>query len=232
MGLGGILQELKTEGVLALYHDYRSGRLVDYSGNGNNGTGYAANFNKVGCELAPAATSRIEVAQNASINIAVCSIIAKVNTTTLPPFQRIAAKRGALAGSVQFEWLFWNDSAGLFIFDTVGTSYLTIGDGQLGRRVYGVSIGSGVKPKGYKNGVYTGDYSANITITSQNVDPLTIGNANISYTPAGYNTLLKNFEYFLFFSRVLTATEHARLYGQLENMRWNTKGLTPGPMMP
>jgi hypothetical protein len=206
--------------------------LFDYSGNGNNGTGYGANFNKVGCEFSPAATSRIEVAQNASINISVCSMIAKVNTKTLPPFQRIASKLGALASSVQFEWLFWNDSAGIYIFDTTSASYLAIGDGQLRRGVYGISIGSGVKPKGYKNGVYTADYSANITITPQNVDPLTIGNSNISYTPAGYNTLLKNFEYFLFFSRVLTATEHAKIYGQLENMKWNTKGLTPGPMMP
>jgi hypothetical protein len=232
MGLGGILQELKTEGVLALYHDYRSGRLYDYSGNGNNGTGYNANFNKAECEFSKVATSRIEVVQNASINISVCSIITKITTNTLPPYQRIATKIGAGAANLQFEWMFWNDAAGLYLFTTGGNAYLAIGGGQIRRGVYGISIGSGIKPAGYKDGVYTGDYSANATITPRSVDPLTIGNSNISYTPAGYNTLLKNFEYFLFFSRVLTATEHARLYRQLENMRWNTKGLTPGPMMP
>jgi hypothetical protein len=231
MGLGGILQELKTEGVLALYHDYRSGRLVDYSGNGNNGVATTINFTK-GAALRLGTASRIEVVQNATINVASFSIITKLNYPNAASFQRIAAKRGALGPTAQFEWLYWNDSVGIYLFSDIGASYLGFAEGHIGVKTEGISINSGSAPVGYRNGISRGSYNAALTIIPQNVDPLTIMNTNVSYVPGGYNTQSFYNEYFLFFSRSLTATEHARVYGQLENMTWNTKGLTPGPMMP
>jgi hypothetical protein len=231
MGLGGILQELKTEGVLALYHDYRSGRLVDYSGNGNNGIATAVAFNKQSSNRL-GITSRIEVPQNATINITSFSIITNLNNPTTVSFQRIASKRGVAAGSVQFEWLYWNDTVGMYLFSDVAASYLALTEGHHGNKTEGLSITSGAAPTGYRNGVFRGSYTVPLTIVAQNVDPLTIANANVSYVPGGFNTQLVSTGYFLLFSRSLTATEHARVYGQLENMTWNTKGLTPGPMMP
>ncbi len=93
-----------------------------------------------------------------------------------------------------------------------------------GINVHGVDFdNAGGTPKYYLDGVFYSNMSAGLTI---------VGSANDMQVNFCNTTDFSNAQYFLILSRKLTATEHAKVYGQLENMTWNTKGLTPGPMMP
>jgi len=222
MGLGGILQELKTEGVLALYHDYRSGRRVDYSGNGNNGTATAVGFTKQGAGFL-GTTARILVTSSPTLQSVTGTLVGcyTVSNNTAPT--RIINKRGV---TTQIDY-FQASTTQLALFDGTNVPLLTVPRTN-GKVCNSVSWTSGGTPVGYQNGVLVGNYSLTLTPVLNNTD-VTIGNQNIGIANVLSTQIV---HYALIINRVLTATEHARLYGQLENTRWNTKGLTPGPMMP
>lgn len=222
MGLGGILQELKTEGVLALYHDYRSGRLVDYSGNGNNGTATAVSFSKKGAGFL-GATSRILVPSSATLQSVTGTLIGCYTVSNNTPQIRIINKRGV---TTQIDY-FQASTTAIALFDGVNVPQLTVPRTN-GKVCNSVSWTSGGTPVGYQNGVLIGNYTLTLSPVLNNTD-VTIGNQNIGIA----NVLATQIcHYALIINRVLTATEHSRVYAQLENMTWNTKGLTPGPMMP
>jgi len=222
MGLGGILQELKREGVLALYHDYRSGRLVDYSGNGNNGTATAVGFTKQGSGFL-GTTSRILVPSSPTLQSATGTLIGCYTVSNNAPQIRIINKRGAAS---QIDWFQLNTTQ-LAMFDGTNLPTVTVPKTN-GKVCNSVSWTSGGTPVGYQNGVSVGNYSLTLTPVLNNTD-VTIGNQNIGIANVLSTQIV---HYALIINRALTATEHARVYGQLENMKWNTKGLTPGPMMP
>jgi hypothetical protein len=222
MGLGGILQELKTEGVLALYHDYRSGRLVDYSGNGNNGVATAISFSKKGAGYLGAA-ARIIVPSSPTLQSVTGTMMSSYcfkNTTTQ---NRLINKR---AITTQIDWFHINTTQ-LALFDGINLPVLTVPI-TVGRVCNSVSWASGNVPVGYQNGVLVGNYSLPLSPVLNATD-VTIGNQNIGVANVVSTEL---YRYALIINRVLSATEHSRIYAQLENMTWNTKGLTPGPMMP
>jgi hypothetical protein len=218
MGLGGILQELKTEGVLALYHDYRSGRLVDYSGNARNGVASAGvTFTKQGAVLAPVAAN-ITVPYGAWMNSPAISMVVSCRLRTRIAGDRLVSRR---SGTTTFDWYFQSNTINIYegIADT-SQAYVGLND------VFGVSMIAATVTTGYLNGVLVGNYTGPATL-NVTVNPIIIGNL------AGTSCLTnKIFGYFVYITRSLTATEHARLYSDLENMTWNTKGLTPGAMLP
>jgi hypothetical protein len=221
MGLGGILQELKTEGVLALYHDYRSGRLVDYSGNGNNGTATSASFTKDSVRLM-GLTGQVLIPYNVGLVSANISIIINACFTRLLSGDRIISRRGAAS---TFDWYHNTGLPGLTIFQDAGNRNITSTTIGLCRSI-GLTMANGVPSKHYEDGVYKADYSA-LTSLAASTGDFIVGNFAGSSNLTG-----KDIGYVVQVNRALTATEHARVYGQLENMTWNTKGLTPGPMMP
>jgi hypothetical protein len=218
MGLGGILQELKTEGVLALYHDYRSGRLVDYSGNGRDGVGTGVSFTKDGAQFTPL-TANITVPYGAWMTAPAISMIVSCRLPLKIGTDRLVSRR---SGTTTFDWYF--QAATINIYEGVlDTSLAYAGLNN----VFGVSIVAATTTTGYLNGVLSGNYlgASTLNVTTH---PMIIGNLL-----AGSSCLTnKIMGYFVYITRSLTATEHARIYAQLENMTWNTKGLTPGPMMP
>lgn len=232
MGLGGILQELKREGVLALYHDYRSGRLADLSGNGNNGVVSGSGFfTKDGVEIVGPA-SVIQVTHTPSLVFTSCTLIIARNLykfDTSYQYERLMSKRGAGGGNVQFEWYNNNSPTSNAISGSATTAVSPTLPNIINRRTDAISVTSGVGGSYYINGVSLGALTGVCTITSYS-ENLFIGNTNPAYTTINRNSPVIN--YALIFTRVLTATEHARVYAQLENMTWNTKGLTPGSMMP
>jgi hypothetical protein len=226
MGLGGILQELKAEGVLTFYHDYRSGRLYDWSGNGRNGTATNISFTKDGA-LFKAASSSIVVPSYTAMESATGSMLASLIYCETGSFNIISKDTG-VGGDKQFNWVYSHYAPNMVIENTNGVDpYLVVAIS--GQKTHGISYTAGVTPKGYLNGVSIGSYVGNYSCTAKPLAVVTIGN----YTNGGFNAQLGTvFKYFLHASRVLTATEHLRIYAQLENMSWDTKGLTPGPMMP
>ena len=219
MGLGGILQELKTEGVLALYHDYRSGRLVDYSGNGRNGIITNGNFNKTGSLLNPL-TGVITIAYNAAFVSTAISMVIGLNLPFLIAGDRLACRRDA--GGSTFDWHI--NAPSITIYQNIGNRSINVPTTPI--YSLGVSMTDGVAAKGYTNGVYQADYTG-LTDLFPTLNNIVVGNL-----VGGSCLTNKTIKYFVYITRSLTATEHARVYGQLENMKWNTKGLTPGPMMP
>jgi hypothetical protein len=217
MGLGGILQELKTEGVLALYIDFRSGRLFDWSGNGHNCISPAPNFFTKQALSANGAASP-------SINNT--AMLQAITTGTLIASQKVFPTTVNSYFFYKAPQIIWNHAPGsnaIFFSSNVTTAQIAYTAADIA--THGVNFDSaGSLPVAYKNGVFVGTYSVGVAVISSanNVSSVAATNSSIS-------TLTR---YLLMFSRKLTATEHARVYGQLENMRWNTKGLTPGLMMP
>jgi hypothetical protein len=218
MGLGGILQELKTEGVLALYHDYRSGRLVDYSGNGNNGVA------SVGCVWTnkgvkiKANTDEITVLNSVSLQVTNMSIIILGDFTSNGD-EYIFNKRGG--GLTHFQ--FYTSTSGLVFYD--GANARTLVTTISGKRCIGLSCVSGGTAIGYLSGASIGSFSGASTIVAK-IPNIEVGNW------ADIERCRSRIDAAILISRSLTNTEHSRIYAQLENMTWNTKGLTPGPMMP
>jgi hypothetical protein len=221
MGLGGILQELKTEGVLALYHDYRSVRLVDYSGNGNNGTAPAgAFFTKAAVNLNNLTTA-MTIADNGTLRLGTLSVIVLADFVSQRSSEILYAV-SVFAGSARM-WFYMAATPTLNLFD--GTSSRTLSINIVGKKCVSMSVQSGQIPLGYADGIFIGNFSGTLT-PPVGASLIEIGNTNFA------NSIKSTLKAVVVVSRVLTATEHARVYGQLENMTWNTKGLTPGPMMP
>ena len=221
MGLGGILQELKTEGVLALYHDYRSGRLVDYSGNGNNGVQSGATplmfFNKKGVVVRNGAQIVVPAGPSWRWSTAFTMLYgydsdSRASSYTFADY--VVYSTGPIGALRIGSTIGWSDGINLFIG----------GDDVNKHKQIGLSCSNGLAGKVYNSGVYGGDLSG-ASVISAPVSDLWILYPQIDRF-FGFG------RYFVLIKRVLTATEHARVYGQLENMKWNTKGLTPGPMMP
>ena len=63
-----IIDSLKAEGVLKLYHDYRAGHVQDLSGNSNHGVMTATAWTNRGISF-PASTSKITVADSAELQL-------------------------------------------------------------------------------------------------------------------------------------------------------------------
>lgn len=221
MGLGGILQELKTEGVLALYHDYRSGRCNDLSGNGNNGTpSSGALWSKRNLWLS-AVTDEITVTDAASLRIGTGTLYVSGTFVSQVSNEALLGRSNAANPLL---WFYMDSTPSVKLYD--GTSVRSLGVNIVGKRSIAASWTSGNTPVGYLDGVSAGSFSGAFTPLTGAGTVLEIGNI------LNNNRNRSRIETAVIISRVLTATEHARLYGQLEGMRWNTKGLTPGPMIP
>jgi hypothetical protein len=222
MGLGGILQELKTEGVLGFYHDYRSGRLYDYSGNGNS-VSLNSNFifTKEGLNVINTSTLQIPFsatwAWNTQVTILLFYKIAKsLLTTAASNYGSYHATPPTQAMRVGDTLIGWSDGVNLRILATDANIYRCLGVSMLNNAIGTV----------YGNGVLLGSLSGTSVVQAPTAGDLLLDYPQLDPSwrwLARADVVVK---------RVLTATEHARLYGQIENMQWNTKGLTPGPMMP
>jgi hypothetical protein len=131
------------------------------------------------------------------------------------------------ASGKQVNWLYTSSGTKLVLEDTAASDpYFVVAVSGLKTR--SISYQSGARPLGYTDGVYIGQYTNNYTPTAQPTAPLTIGNYA---TGSATGSIGMVYKYLVFVSRVLTATEHSKVYAQLENTTWDTKGLVPGPML-
>lgn len=200
MGLGGILQRLKTEGVILVYHDHRSGTLYDWSGNSRTGSPYVNNFfTKHGMNT----EGNITITNDATLQAATTGTLIIRQTVT-----RASATPNFANKGLQFIWIY---SIGLNQYDlSLNSVSRTLNlTGLAGMQTHAVEFDSvGGTPVGYLNGVLLGNYSG----VGSSVAAAT--NLNYGY---GSNTAEKQgVEYFLWISRKLTAAEHQELYQQLQ----------------
>ena len=200
MGLGGILQRLKTEGVILVYHDHRSGTLYDYSGNSRTGSSNSANcFSKNGMIT----KGYVTVTNDATLQAATTgTLIVRQSATRAGATSYFAKKNN------QFQFVY---SYGLSQYDLYinGTSRTLNYTGLAGMQTHAVEFdNAGGTPKGYMNGILLGNYSGVLTSVADA--------SNLFYGSASSDVEPQTVRYFLWISRKLTAAEHQEIYQQLQ----------------
>lgn len=200
MGLGGILQRLKTEGVILVYHDHRSGTLYDYSGNNRTGSPNSANyFSKNGMIT----KGYVTVTNDATLQAA--------TTGTLIIRQSLTIARSSPSFAYKNNQFRFTASIGLNRYDLYcnGTTRTLAYGGLTGMQTHAVDFdGAGGTPVGYLNGILLGNYSGAQTVIADA--------GNLLYGSASNDTEPQTVRYFLWISRKLTAAEHQEIYQQLQ----------------
>lgn len=211
MQLGGILQRLKTEGVLLTYIDFRSGSFHDWSENGRDAIAPAAggSFTKKGLQSSLTAST---ITNDATLQAATTgTLITRVRLTSNGNQVTDLTTKGA-----QLTWKY-SSSSSRFTFKVGADPQVVLNiSGLYGMFTCAVEFdGVGGTPKGYLNGALLGSFSGVSTV---------VGAAtNISFA---YNEVADEFtktEYYLYISRKLTAAEHSELYTYLQSIDWPNK---------
>lgn len=200
MGLGGILQRLKTEGVMLVYHDHRSGTLYDWSGNSRVGSPYSGNYFSKNASITTGYTT---VTNDATLQAA--------TTGTLITRQSVTRARSTPYLARKLNQFFWVYDIGFNRYDITlnGVSRTLTYTNLVGNFTHAVEFdGIGGTPKGYLNGALVGNYSGVGTcVSSAN---------NLQYGSASSGDEPQTVRYFLWISRKLTAAEHQEVYQQLQ----------------
>jgi len=209
---GSIIEQLKNEGALVFYVDFRSGSLVDLVDGleptvsnspkwTNQGITFLGNGRIYYTDL------RFSVVNEFTI---VSLVDRNKSMTSYGTYQELAD-------------LFVAPATYRIEFNTrpPGGSYVNFGGSTvaispLGKRYIAVSHTQADKPSFYYDGLFIGLGSLAITLTPS--DSLMVGN----YHNGGY-PVEENYRACLFFNRALTSTEHAQLYAELSSMSWPTK---------
>jgi hypothetical protein len=206
--VSSILQKLKTEGSLRLYLDFRSESCADLSGNNvltnlNGGyLGYQGFSSLVAGQqvvaVVPGFGTTATVITGCSARSPIGGIIRRLFTTST------YTDGVGFNGTNQ---VIWNDP---------GTKVLYAGSLQ-SKQTLGFQFVKDVAPLLYSNG------QGLATGAGVSLFDFTAGqNWYLCTRSTGTLPLTGTMPYFLIISRVLTATEHADLYAELEAMRWPT----------
>ena len=215
---GSFIQQSIRDGSLVLYHDYRLGHARDLSGNGNNGTLVApAQFQRNGVFIeASNATAAITVPYAASI--------APSQETTVSLFAGGYGPWPAPGPTTLTQYIRYNgvgDFHGvrfnvgttinrIVLDNPTTTTTMTTSAGRLSSaRYFGVNQSDGGSPSAYINGDLAAS-SVTLQVFTGAANTLYIGNYS-----GGSRGVGGCYSAFMLFNRELTATEHARLYGEL-----------------
>jgi hypothetical protein len=209
------IQTLIDEGVLVLWHDYRSGHADDLSGQGNDGTPSGVVWSRDGARFGSA--GKIVVANSAELEaITSGCIICGGQYLQNPPsgtYRRLLEKEDA--GGRQFSLMF-NQNLGILMVGSSGPSQ-ELAYTFAGESMIGVNFGNGLAAELFVSGTLRATSVGVNTIASDDA-PITIGakytGANVSQFPMADC---------LTFNRVLTPSEHAAVYAELADMRWPQK---------
>jgi len=209
-----VLQKLRNEGSLVFYADYRSGNLNDRL------TGLVPTITGTpvwtgGGLSFHGSTSRLAYASSAFTVTALSMVVLFDKTravNNLNHYEEMASVI-TLPATNRAEFAIFAGTQAYFQESQTGTST------WLGSKSIGISHTNGVIPSFYKDGVFTALGAAIITITAG--DALIVGN----YSGSAYQheSQIKSV---LFFSKALSATEHAAVYAELQAMKWPTQPWT------
>jgi len=197
------IQQLLDESVL--FHDYRRRDAQDLSGNSNNGTLTAVNFDRNGTNLT-GTSSVVTVADSVEL---------RLEEMTLVCFNQ--------GGFVQYDGYFPRliDGKGIDIYLRV-TNQISI-EGVLvaitgnNKKCIGVYAKDGEIADAYIDGVYNNSTGSVVSITA-NSNTLYINNVS-----SLSKQMTEGLSSILMFPRELTATEHAELYGYLSSLTYPSK---------
>jgi hypothetical protein len=207
-----IIQSLKNEGALVLYHDYRAFDFQDRSGSGNHGTPTGTIFTRRGCQFISSA--KITVTDDASIKLTEGTLIAYFADgipAALTGDDRLFSKRNA---GVNYELRF-DTTPQIEFYD--GSNVRNLAVSPIGSKYLGVNFSTGATPEGFLDGSSAGNFDDTVTVTATS-DSLYIGN-----TVGGSRPIQGLLSSALIVNRELTATEHSRLYSELSNLTWPSR---------
>lgn len=198
-----IIQQLKNEGVLQIYHDYRSGTALDWSGRGNHGViNGTPVFNSRGLYCGNVGNF-VSVTSSATLELTTGCIIIMAPFSKQPINATYFYKRTGVNGLQVYH----NNITSVAVFN--GTSASSIAVGIANKKCLSVNFIQNSKPDFYLDGSFVGQGSAVHTYTT---DVTTVRFGSGSATPdqiigAG-----------LYISRALTASEHAQVYAELSEL--------------
>lgn len=216
MSRRSFLLELKEAGDLALWHDYRSGDTLDRSGNGNDGVASSTvAFGRSGAEFTDG-SAMITVADALSLQSTTLTLVVFGAFAQQALNQYLLQKRDAGGNSYAFGI---SPGGGVVFFNApVGGTRITA-QAVEGYNYLSVSTSPGGVPRFYRDGLSIADFSGTATVVADDA-PLIIGNdftgGNQTEDPIGAVAII---------NRILTDTEHAKLYGELANQDWGQRVL-------
>ena len=197
---------------LVLFHDYRTGTLLDQGPNGLNGTAVLPlewQVPTIGKNVSPAngrqpgtASGYVSVADNVALRLATTgTLIAFVAAMPITGTRCLIAK----ADGALWNYILVATATQLIFQDNGGGRALNF---VLPRdtRMIGCTFSNGVAPNFYVNGDFAGAAAANCVITTGVGPTLQIG--NLYNTVDGFDTMAV----VLIFSSMLTGAENSQLY--------------------
>jgi hypothetical protein len=201
----GTLDKLKSEGSLVLYHDYRSGTLLDYSGIGNHGSGIPT-FNRNGIDIGSNVTA-VNVPDHLSLRLTTGSIVALAPYVVPRANGTFFSKR---AGATP-EYSFYLSTSALAVGGTVSSTIAF--SAFAGKKCFACNFTDGAKPDLYVDGLFIGQGNVNNTLVPSTAAPR-IG---------AWTSYLNNLSAICLVNRPLTASEHAACYAELSSVTWPSR---------
>lgn len=208
----GTIQDLIDEHALVGYWDFRSGTLIDWSGNNNIGVGTNISWSKGGVSF-PVNTSVITVADSAELQLTEGTLV-------------VYSADGFLNQNTANRLIFKRDGGGSdYDFHIDATTIRLYSDGVnlpkptvvAGHKYVAINMKSTEQCEAFVDGVSIGLFALASSIVQYNA-PLYIG----SYRGVT-NPLQSVLSAALIVNRKLTLTEHSQLYSELSQMVWTTK---------
>jgi len=193
-----------------LYHDYRSGTVRDWSGNDNDGSCIATSWTNDGITV-PSSTGYIKVLDSTELRGAEYTVIMLADFMRQKTYLSPVAKRAG--GTITFD--IQTSSSAVRLYD--GTQSTQITADIKGKKCLGMNIKNGEKSELFLDGVSEGLLSANAAITDSDAD-VYIGGGTIAS-----RNIEDNMRAVLVFTRKLTATEHAQVFGYLSSLTFPTE---------
>lgn len=204
----GIIQKLKNEGVLSLYHDYRSGTALDWSGKGVHGSlGTGGVFNLNGLQHNGAASHIVSVS-SATLPTNNYAMVFGFNSPIRTHTDLQYPVYVGASGYIRY-------SAGTLLWQLYGGGTARSFTTPLGTSTVSFNVVAGTAQPAYANGIFISNFSG-----AMDALDFSSGAAYIAVSSGGLYPLLSGCKYFLLVSRVLTATEHSQLYGELQSIVW------------
>jgi hypothetical protein len=201
-----LIQTLIDASDLVLWHDYRSGSLTDFSGQGNHGTGTDIDWQGGGVRF-NASTSQIAVTDAAELQLTELTLIVCGDFRSQSN-QYLISKRDA--GGTNYD-LYIGATAVILYDGTNSRSRIT---DVTGAECIAVAATNGETGDVYIDGVLDGALSDTSSLSVDDA-PLLVGNYHTGSFQLNASTHAA-----LIVDRELTATEMNQIYTELRGMRW------------
>ena len=218
--MGDFVQNCIRDGSLVLYHDYRSGTALDWSGNGKNGVLLPLGTVFTGKGLRVFSVNPAEALGTTAIDLsgtAECSLLWKCSTLgdpfntclTMPSNWAVVFDSIFLGSSA-----FGNKRAQISVKGDVGyTSWVTATYETPPDCVFSASLNKALPAANEVVGYINGAQSGAILINSNNTN--NFGNNSPYAGKSATTSHVGNIESFMIFNRALSAAEHFQLHREI-----------------